>query len=211
MDTIVMVIVIAVVVIAAAALAFAYQRRRSGQLQERFGPEYERTIDESGDRRAAERELRGRERRVSKLDIHPLSGESAQRYRAEWNTLQQSFVDEPNTAVDEADRLVIRIMREEGYPVDEFDQRANDISVDHPEVALHYREAHRVAVARTKGEADTEDLRQAVTEYRQLVDVLLADRTEGGGDHRTMPTDGVRREQPGADGQQTPGSRNDNA
>jgi hypothetical protein len=175
MGTVLTIVIIVVVVLAAAALFVLYQRRRSGELQQRFGPEYERTVEESGDRRSAERELRGRERRVSHLDISPLSRESAESYRAEWAEVQRSFVDRPAGAVADADHLVLRMMREAGYPVDEFDQRVNDISVDHPEVAAHYRDAHRVAVAQERGEADTEDLRQAVTAYRQLVDALLAD------------------------------------
>jgi hypothetical protein len=170
----IIVIVVLAVVLAGAALFF-YQRQRSGQLQNRFGPEYDHAVEESGDKRTAERELRERQRRVAKLDVQPLSGDTAERYRAEWNAVQAGFVDEPGQAVEDADRLVLRMMREAGYPVDEFDQRVNDISVDHPEVAEHYRAAHRVAVAHHRGEADTEQLRQAVTAYRQLVDALLTD------------------------------------
>jgi hypothetical protein len=170
----IIVIVVLIVVLAGAALFF-YQRQRSGQLQNRFGPEYDHAVEESGDKRTAERDLRGRERRVAKLDVQPLTGETAERYRAEWDRVQAGFVDEPGQAVEDADRLVLRMMREAGYPVDEFDQRVNDISVDHPDVAEHYRAAHRVAVARDRGEADTEELRQAVTAYRQLVDALLTD------------------------------------
>ncbi|MGW6278725.1 hypothetical protein [Kribbella sp. NPDC055071] len=175
MGTVLTIVIIVVVVLAAAAVLFMYQRKRSQELQGKFGPEYERTLDESGDRRSAERELRGRERRVSKLDIVPLSRQSAVSYRDEWAQIQQSFVDQPGAAVADADQLVLRMMRETGYPVDGFDQRVNDISVDHPQVATHYREAHRVAVAQARGETDTEELRQAVTSYRALVDALLAD------------------------------------
>jgi len=192
MDTVVIIIVIVVVLLVVAAAAYWYQRRRSDQLQERFGPEYELAVEESGDRRAAERDLRERQHRRSKLDVHPLSDESATQYRAEWNALQQGFVDKPGTSVAEADRLVLRIMREAGYPVDEFDQRVNDISVDHPEVATRYREAHQVAVAQQRGETDTEELRQAVTAYRQLVDKLLMDRGETDGTHRAEPTNETR-------------------
>jgi len=177
MGTVITIVIIVVVVIAAGAAFYAYQRRRSDQLQQRFGPEYERTLEQSGDRRAAERDLREREHRRSKLDLQPLSAESTAQYRAEWDNLQGSFVDAPGDAVAQADRLVLRMMRESGYPVDDFEQRAADISVDHPEVALNYREAHRVAVAQTRGEADTEDLRQAVTAYRRLVDTLLDTNT----------------------------------
>jgi hypothetical protein len=189
MDTVVTVVIIVVVLLAAAALFYLYQRRRSGQLQQRFGPEYEHQLEESGDRRAAERELRERERHVSKLDIRPLTSESAEYYRAEWSRVQQSFVDQPGAAVANADELVLQMMREAGYPLDEFDQRVNDISVDHPEVAAHYRDAHRVAVAQTRGEADTEELRQAVTAYRYLVEALLADSGQATGRHRAQPTD----------------------
>src|SRR3977135_2734292 len=128
MDTVIIIIVV-VVAVAVGAAAFVSQRRRSDQLQQRFGPEYQRTIEESGDQRAAERELLAREQRRSELDVRPLADESAGRYRDEGNTLQQGFVDEPGNAVAQADRLVLRMMRESGYPVDEFDQRAADISV----------------------------------------------------------------------------------
>ncbi|GAB2647610.1 hypothetical protein [Kribbella swartbergensis] len=185
MDTVLTVVIAVVLVLAAAALLFLYQRKRSGELRQRFGPEYEHTLEESGDRRSAERELRERERRVAELEITPLSRESAEYYRAEWARVQLSFVDQPAAAVADADQLVVRMMREAGYPVDEFDQRVNDISVDHPEVAEHYRDAHRVAVAQTRGEADTEELRQAVTAYRRLVDALLADSGDPNGKHRS--------------------------
>ena len=189
MDIVVTIVVIVVVVLAAAALLYFYQRRRSDQLHERFGPEYERTVETSGDRRSAERELRGRERRVSRLEITPLSSESAAFYRTEWARVQQSFVDQPAAAVADADRLVLRMMREAGYPMDEFDQRVDDISVAHPEVAAHYREAHGVAVAQERGEADTEELRLAVTAYRHLVEALLADSERARRHHRTRSTD----------------------
>ena len=175
MGTAIVLIVIAAVILAAGAAAYLYQKRRSDQLQERFGPEYERTLEQSGDKRATERELAARQKRVAKLDIHPITGDDAQRYRTQWNTLQGRFVDEPSGAVDEADALVVQMMNDAGYPVDDFDQRVDDISVDHPEVAQYYREAHDIAVANTAGTADTEQLRQAVTAYRRLVDVLLDD------------------------------------
>lgn len=188
MGTVLTIVIVVVVLLVAAALFFGLQRKRSGELRDRFGPEYERTVEEAGDRRTAERDLRGRERRVSRLDIRPLPPESAATYRAEWTDVQQSFVDRPAGAVTAADRLVLRMMREAGYPVDDFGQRVDDISVDHPEVAAHYREAHRVAVAQARGEADTEDLRYALTEYRHLVRALLEDsespnRTAEGSKH----------------------------
>jgi FtsZ-interacting cell division protein ZipA len=177
MDTItvvVVVVVVALVAVAVAAFAVA-KRRRSTQLKQQFGSEYERTVDEAGDRGTAEKDLKRREKRRSQFEVSPLSSASADRYREEWKNIQQRFVDEPGHAVEDADRLVVRMMRECGYPVDEFDQRADDISVDHPDVSQNYREAHRVAVAQSQGQADTEQLRQAVTSYRRLVDALLED------------------------------------
>jgi hypothetical protein len=174
--------------------ALLYRRQRSQGLQERFGSEYRRKVEASGDRRAAERDLHERERRRSRIDVKPLSVESADRYRGEWSALQQRFVDEPEIAVADADRLVLEMMRERGYPMDEFDQRADDISVDHPDVAQNYREAHRVAVAQSRGEADTEQLRQAVTAYRRLVDALLEDREGADRQQPSQQTD--TKEQP---------------
>ena len=179
MDTALVVIIVAVVVIAVGAAAYLFQKHRSNQLQVQFGPEYGRTLEQAGDRRTAERELHARQKRVAQLDIHPITGESAERYRMEWNRLQGRFVDEPSAAVVDADRLVVRMMRESGYPVDDFDQRVDDISVDHPEVAQHYRTAHRIAVADSQGQAETEDLREAVTAYRRLVEALVDDRDAG--------------------------------
>lgn len=185
MNTITVVVVIIVVVLVAAvavAATIRARRQRSTHLQERFGSEYDRTVDDAGDQRTAEKDLKEREERRSQLEVTPLTGDAAHRYREQWNDIQQRFVDEPGDAVAQADRLVVQMMRECGYPVDEFDQRANDISVDHPDVAHHYREAHGVAVAQSQGQADTEQLRQAVTSYRQLVDALLAD--DGSTDHQ---------------------------
>jgi hypothetical protein len=173
--TIIIVIVIVVIVAAAAAAAFAYQRRRSSRLREKFGPEYERAVRQVDDRRSAERDLLAREKRRSGFDVMPLANEDAERYRERWAGIQQHFVDEPAEAVEEADRLVVQMMRDSGYPVDDFDRRVDDISVDHPDVAQYYREAHAVAVSQLNGTAGTEQLRQAVTSYRQLVEALLRD------------------------------------
>lgn len=173
MNTVVLIVIVVALVVAAAVAFVVYQRRRSEQLQQRFGNEYERTVREADDRRAAEKDLRQREKRRSQFEVTPLAGADAARYREEWAAIQGRFVDEPAEAVEQADRVVVQMMRECGYPVDDFDQRADDISVDHPDVAQHYREAHAVAVAQARGDADTEQLRQAVTSYRQLVDALL--------------------------------------
>jgi len=168
-------ILIAVGVVAVIALAASAMlaRRRSTQLQQRFGPEYERTLQRSSSKRDAEAELAGRQRRREQLDIRPLSARSRERYIERWQTLQADFVDSPERAVTAADALVIETMRERGYPMDNFDQRSADISVDHPDVVENYREAHRLAQRSANGDATTEDLRQAVQHYRRLFEDLL--------------------------------------
>jgi hypothetical protein len=166
------IIVIAVVVLVAAAF-LAWQRQRSRRLQERFGPEYERTLGRAGDRRAAEAELTEREQRRRKLDVVELEPAARERYREAWQMTQGKFVDDPVTATREADELVSSVMRERGYPVDEFEQRAADISVDHPQVVEDYRAAHAVSLANERGMAGTDDLRQAFVHYRALFTVLL--------------------------------------
>jgi hypothetical protein len=172
---IIVIVIIVIVVVAALVAAVVYQRKRSAGLQERFGSEYERTVREADDRRAAEKDLRAREKRRSQFEVTPLTSGDAARYQEEWAGIQRRFVDEPAAAVEQADRLVVRMMRETGYPVDDFDHRVDDISVDHPDVAQYYREAHAVAVAQGNGTADTEQLRRAVTSYRELVQALLPD------------------------------------
>ena len=178
METVVVVVIVIVVAVGVVA-AVLYRRKRSGQLRRRFGPEYERTVEETDDRREAERELRERVKRRSEFEVTPVSGQDAARYRQEWADIQHRFVDQPAEAVERADQLVARIMRDSGYPVDDFEHQVDVISVDHPEVAQHYREAHAVAVAQAAGAADTEQLRQAVTSYRRLVDALLRDSGDG--------------------------------
>lgn len=175
MDAVTIIILVVLVVVLAVAIVggVLMRRRRSAQLQSSFGSEYDRTLDNSESRGEAEKHLRQREKRRGRFEVTALSADAAGRYREEWNGVQQRFVDAPGNAVEQADSLVVRIMRERGYPVDDFDQRAEDISVDHPEVVQHYREAHGVAVAQTQGKADTEQLRLAVTSYRALVGALL--------------------------------------
>jgi hypothetical protein len=178
---------IAILVLVAVVLTFVvvavlrYQRRRSAELEDRFGPEYERAIGDADSRRAAEADLVQREKRRQTLDIRDLSEEERQHYRQEWQSLQNRFVDQPEEAVRDADRLVLQAMRDRGYPMDAFEQRAADLSVDHPTVVENYRAAHAIAVEHEKGEADTERLRQAVVYYRDLFDALLG----GESDRRT--------------------------
>lgn len=153
------------------------QRRRSAYLRERFGPEYERAVQQIGDRRRAETELERREKRVEQLQIRPLPLSEAQRFADAWRKVQARFVDDPSGAVADADRLVAEVMQARGYPVGEFEQRAADISVGHPDVVEHYRAAHRIALTNERGQATTEDLRQAMVHYRALFGHLL--ETEG--------------------------------
>ena len=162
----------AAILLAAVAWALA-MRRRSTALRQRFGPEYDRTVAEAAGRREAEAELSERERRREQLDIRPLSPGARDRYASRWRQVQADFVDSPTTAVTEADALVTEVMRERGYPMDDFEQRAADISVDHPEVVENYREGHRLSLLCARGEGSTEELRQALQHYRRLFDQLL--------------------------------------
>jgi hypothetical protein len=167
------IVIAVIVVIAIVAVAGAMSRRRSGRLQGTFGPEYDRTVEQTGDRRQAERELAGRVERRKQLTIVPLPEQARQQYIAQWQRVQASFVDAPVESVRQADALVSQVMTDRGYPVAEFEQRAEDVSVDHAGVVENYRSAHAIAVATGQGTADTEALRTAMTQYRALFDDLL--------------------------------------
>jgi len=168
-------ILIAVLVIAVlAVVAWSVgRRRRSSRLKERFGPEYDRAVGELGDERAAEAELAEREKKRKKLDIVELTPQARQEHEAMWLRVQTEFVDAPSDAVGRAERLVTRVMRERGYPIDDFEQRAADISVDHPDIVENYRSANAIYRAHPNGEINTEDARQAFVHYRALFDRLL--------------------------------------
>lgn len=168
-------IVIGVLVaLAVVVIAFVLmQKRRSEELRGKFGPEYERLVREHGDARHAERELGERVQRVSQLHIKPLSTEHRSRFAEAWRSDQARFVDDPKSAVVEADRLVADLMQVRGYPVGDFEQRAADVSVDHPHVVQNYRTAHDIALREQRGEASTEDLRKAMVHYRALFEDLL--------------------------------------
>jgi len=165
-------IILAAAVIVLGAMLFT-QRRRSGQLQQRFGPEYERTVDHYGSQKDAEEELIARERRVNRFRIVPLSREDAARFSEDWRAVQNRFVDDPKAAVEDADRQVRALMQRRGYPMGDFEQRAADLSVDHAEVVEHYRTAHQIAVRNQGGKANTEDLREAIVHYRAIFEELL--------------------------------------
>lgn len=168
------VVAIAVVIVIVAVVVFATRGRRdSDRLKQRFGPEYDRTVSEAGDERAAEKELIARERKRDKLDIRPLSPAALDGFANRWRAVQTAFVDHPSSAVGEADLLVTEVMRERGYPVDDFDRQAADISVDHPTVVADYRAAHDIHLAQQKGDVGTEQQRQAFVHYRALFTKLL--------------------------------------
>jgi len=165
-------VVIVLLVLIAAAWAVARQRQ-SRLLRKRFGPEYDRLLAERGDRTRVEAELKAREKRVQRFTIKPLSTADATRFSEEWGALQTRFIDNPQGVVMQADRLVRDLMIKRGYPMEDFEHRAADISVHHPELVETYRLAQVIAMRDQRGEATTEDLRKAVVYYRTLFDELL--------------------------------------
>jgi hypothetical protein len=172
MDTWVWIVIAAaaVVVVLLAVWWVASRKRRTDHLREGFGPEYDRTLEEAGSRREAESELSDREKRREELDIRPLAPGTRDRFADRWSTVQERFVDDPSAALQEAHELVVEVMGERGYPTDDFEQRAADVSVDHPHVVENYRSAHAIT---ERSDADTEDQRQAMVHYRALFDELL--------------------------------------
>jgi len=172
-------VVTIVIIIAAIAIAVALwlfiEKQRSKRLHSKFGPEYDRAVGEMG-RRRAEAALEDRSKRVRRFTIRSLSDGERARFADEWRREQTRFVDEPAGAEAGADRLVIEVMSARGYPMGEFDQRAEDISVDHPQVVQNYRAAHDIALRDSRKQATTEDLRQAMVHYRALFEDLLEER-----------------------------------
>ncbi len=166
-------IVCIVAVLVLVALWLVTRQRQSRRLRERFGPEYDRLLAERGDRAKAESELREREKRVQRLTIVPLTPAVAAQFSKEWGVLQGRFVDNPKGVVMQADRLVRDLMIKRGYPMEDIEHRAADISVHHPAVVDTYRAAQAIAAREQRGEASTEDLRKAVVYYRALFDELL--------------------------------------
>jgi FtsZ-interacting cell division protein ZipA len=198
--TLIILIVVAVVVIVAIVVV-GYQmarQKRTARLRDQYGPEYDRALDQSDNQREAESELQDRSKRHEKLELRSLESSEREDFERRWSEVQREFVDDPNNAVRNADLLVVEVMSARGYPVEDFDQRADDLSVSHPEITQRYREASRIAQANEDGTVDTEDLRQAVTSYRALVLALLADdgdRSRHDDGDRTRYDDGDRSQQ----------------
>ena len=165
------IIVVAVVVVLLIVWAVV-RKQRTTALRQRFGPEYERTVREHGAGKA-ETVLTQREKRVERMPIRELAADERERFITDWRVVQSRFVDDPRQAVYEADTLVTRLMQARGYPMSDFDQRAADVSVDHPQVVDNYRAAHEIALRERKGQATTEDLRTGLIYYRSLFDELL--------------------------------------
>lgn len=182
-------IIAAVVIVVIGVIVVFAQRRRSEKLRSRFGPEYERSVAESGDRRRAEAQLEKRAERVEKYHLRPLTAEDRSRFTEQWDRVQAHFVDAPAGAVAEADQLLGDIMATSGYPMGDFEQRAADISVDHPVVVQNYRAAHDIAIRQAKGQATTEDLRRAMIHYRALFEDLVYDRKDAVKEHGPVVVD----------------------
>ena len=183
----ILVVIAAVVVVA--LIAMAARQRRTTALRQRFGPEYERAVEAREGRRAAEADLRDRERQRAQLDIRPLPEGMRVRFAEEWRDVQERFVDQPSSAVVAADRLVYGVMEARGYPVGDFDAQADLVSVDHPDVVENYRFAHGIHARAQAQRASTEDLREALLRYRSLFDELLrADDGQAGVTARRGPS-----------------------
>jgi hypothetical protein len=183
------IIVVAALVVVAVVVWRAFAAKRTRTLQSRFGPEYDRTLESADSRRDAEADLKARADRRDELDIRPLAPGARERYVVEWQQVQARFVDDPDIAVREADVLIQQVMGERGYPMNDFEQRAADVSVDHPRVVENYREAHRLSRAAATGDATTEDLRQAMQHYRSLFDELLEETASEPMSRDTAATD----------------------
>ena len=173
MSTVGVIIIVVAIVIAAALAFYGWRTQRSKQLRTRFGPEYEHAVREYGSREKAEQSLATRQKRMEKIPIQPLSPAERDQFSAKWTRVQANFVDDPAGSIHEADALVCDAMRARGYPMTDFDRRAEDLSVDHPMVVKNYRAAHDIALMSEKKEATTEDLRRGLVYYRDLFDELL--------------------------------------
>jgi FtsZ-interacting cell division protein ZipA len=177
MDTWIWIVIAVAIVVAVLLVVWAATRtRRTKHLHEQFGSEYDRVAADAPTKRDAESELLERQRRREQFDIRPLSNDERDVYRSRWLAIQAEFVDDPSASVAKADSLIQSVMRARGYPVDDFDTRAGDLSVDHPDVVENYRAGHGIAVAHERGKAGTEELRKSVQHYRALFEELVEAR-----------------------------------
>jgi hypothetical protein len=179
------VLIILVVVGIAAVALILLMRNRSNKLRTRFGPEYDRAVKETGSKYRAEAKLEKLQKRVQSFSIRPLQPADRDAFQQSWRAVQAKFVDDPKLALTEADELLTRLMSARGYPMGEFDQRAEELSVDHPVVVENYRAGHDIALRHARGQASTEDMRQAMIHYRQLFEELVGEsqmaRSRGAG------------------------------
>lgn len=187
-------------VLVIALIAVAARQRRSVALRQRFGPEYDRAVETRDDRRAAEADLRERERQRARLDLRPLPEDARARFAREWQDVQERFVDQPSEAVMAADGLVYDVMEARGYPMTNFDEQADLVSVDHPGVVENYRFAHDIRERAQAQQAGTEDLREALLRYRSLFDELLVADAQAGVTARHEPNGITGREEAGEGG-----------
>ena len=168
-----------IIILIGVALYVQRRRKRTSELRQRFGAEYERTVREHGSVNKAQAKLEDREARVERLNIRALGATERERFVADWQSVQSHFVDRPKNAVTEADQLISSLMQARGYPMADFDQRAADISVNHPRLMEDYRSAHGVAMRAGSNGTSTEDLRTAMLKYRTLFDELVETKTPG--------------------------------
>jgi hypothetical protein len=180
MSPVTIAVIVAAVLIIVGVIFMVVRSRERERLQKHYGAEYEHQVEAAGGSKAkADAELLKREKRIEKLDIHPLPPAERDAFADEWQKVQARFVDDPERSIALADALVAEVMKARGYPVQDFEQRAADISVEHPKLVDNYRAAHEIAVRHSRGEGDTEDLRAAFLGYRSLFDELLgADQPE---------------------------------
>jgi len=183
LNTLIVILTAIILLIVGAVLAYIfYFRQRTKRLKDNFGQEYNRTVEELGNRKEAEGTLEDRQKRVESAQLRELDSDEREQFLAKWEAIQKNFVDSPGSEVEEADRLVTEVMLARGYPMAQFDRRAENLSVNHPEIVSDYREAHSIADKNRQSQAGTEELRQAMLKYRTLVEALLdlqtSDETE---------------------------------
>jgi hypothetical protein len=203
MATWVWVVIVIAVVVVVALVAVGARRRRTAMLRGHFGPEYDRAVENSEDRRAAEADLRAREKQRAQFDVKPLPEATRLSFAGEWRDLQERFVDQPAQATGAADTLITRVMEARGYPMKDFDAQAELVSVDHPDTVENYRFAHAVQQRAETQQASTEDLREALLRYRSLFDELL--RPEGNGAAGAAFDEAQQADGPGAVGSNSAG------